>query len=144
MTDKSVKTVNGPYIHTTGRLEGRSYVDIYFDDGTKTTKLYSRFLMEKHLGRKLKYDETVDHINEDPTDDRLENLQVLSRSENARKSASKRSIEMITFRCPECGEWVEKKARNVRSNRKKGRDGPFCGKSCAGKHSARKQYSKPG
>lgn len=42
--------------------------------------------MEVHLGRVLNYpDETVDHINNDPMDNRIENLQILSRSENAKK-----------------------------------------------------------
>jgi hypothetical protein len=38
--------------------------------------------MEAHLGRELQPDEVVHHINGDSTDDRLENLQVLSRSEH--------------------------------------------------------------
>lgn len=43
-----------------------------------------RLLMEKHLGCQLRSDEHVHHINGDRTDDRLENLKVLSASEHAR------------------------------------------------------------
>lgn len=98
--------------------------------------LYSRFLMGQELGRKLEYDETVDHIDEDFTNDDLDNLQVITRSENAKKSAKlRRPIEYISFECPQCGITATKKARDVRHNKKLGKAGPFCGKSCAGKYS---------
>lgn len=55
-------------------------------DGEWTTISYPKALMEVHLGRVLNYpDETVDHINNDPMDNRIENLQILSCSENAKK-----------------------------------------------------------
>ncbi len=46
-----------------------------------------RLLLEVSLGRRLINDETVDHVNNDKTDDSKANLQVLSRSENASKGA---------------------------------------------------------
>ena len=56
--------------------EGRTV--IVHRDGTWT--FYYRALMEAHLGRELLPSEVVHHINGDPTDDRIENLQVLSRA----------------------------------------------------------------
>ena len=44
--------------------------------------LYHRFLMEQHLGIKLSKDVVVHHINENPLDNRLENLLVMSRVEH--------------------------------------------------------------
>ena len=56
-------------------------------DGEWTTISYPKALMEVHLGRVLNYpDETVDHINNDPMDNRIENLQILSNSENTKKA----------------------------------------------------------
>ena len=41
-----------------------------------------RHLMEAHLGRSLTSDECVHHINENPGDNRIENLQVMSHVEH--------------------------------------------------------------
>lgn len=43
-----------------------------------------RKVMEDHLGRKLNRDEVVHHKNEDPTDNRLENLQLVTKVEHGR------------------------------------------------------------
>lgn len=45
-----------------------------------TLMLYYRGVMAAHLGRLLEDHEIVHHINEDPTDDRMENLEVTTRA----------------------------------------------------------------
>ncbi|MCA9368470.1 HNH endonuclease [Candidatus Kaiserbacteria bacterium] len=43
-----------------------------------------RVVMELHLGRKLRRDEVVHHRNEDKSDNRIENLEVMTRAQHAR------------------------------------------------------------
>ncbi len=53
---------------------------IVLRNGSK--ELYSRGVIAGQLGRDLEYDEIVHHVNGNCSDDRLENLQLMSRSEH--------------------------------------------------------------
>lgn len=66
-----------------------------------------RYIMETHLDRKLSTNEVVHHRNEDSRDNRIENLQVMSRSEHAK-------LHNIGRKDP---EWLIKK----RASKMKGR-----------------------
>ena len=46
--------------------------------------LYSRYLMEDKIGRKLNTEEHIHHINGDKLDDRIENLMIVTRNEHAK------------------------------------------------------------
>ena len=50
--------------------------------------------MEINLQRVLSNDETVDHIDGDKLNNSIENLQILSRSDNAKKGSSKEIKEL--------------------------------------------------
>lgn len=43
-----------------------------------------RFVMEQYLGRKLKSNEIIHHINGNKSDNRIENLQIMTLSEHSR------------------------------------------------------------
>jgi hypothetical protein len=122
--------VYGPYT----RKDGRRHV-IHYDSttGNKRTQSYPRYLMEEHLGRALESWEHVDHINDDPTDDRIENYQILTQTENSKKAS--KGILMAIFICPVCKKEAKKSYGQVKHNWKMNKDGPFCSKSCAGKYS---------
>lgn len=68
--------------------------------------LEHRLIAEQTLGRALRDDEIVHHINQDTLDNRPENLQVMSRSEHIREH--KRIIREVLWsrkfrRCIRCG-----------------------------------------
>lgn len=122
--------VHGPYI----RKDNRKHVVLYYNTNKKKTVSYAKYLMEKHIGRLLIDDETVDHIDEDFTNDSIENLQILSREENAKKSV--RFTAMRVCICLQCGKEFKMKERDYFNNQiNKGKAGPFCGRSCAGRWS---------
>lgn len=118
-------------IYTTKHGRKQAY---YVINGKKKTRNYSRFLMEQHLNRELLTKEHVDHINGDKTDDRIENLQVLTQAENAIKAIKEtgRSEKWYIFICPECGYDAQIPLRTYRKNQLySGKSGPYCSKSCS-------------
>lgn len=62
-------------------------MSIYYDkiriENGKTKDLH-RYIMEKHIGKKLRTNQIVHHINGDIHDNRIENLQIMSRRDHAR------------------------------------------------------------
>ena len=62
------------------RIDEKGY--LIYTCGNKKGRPVHRVIMEEYLGRKLSRDECIHHINGDKLDNRIENLQVLSRGEH--------------------------------------------------------------
>lgn len=127
--------IYGPYT----RNDGRKHIVIVHSCGRRQTKSYPKYLLEQKIGRELVGDETCDHIDEDFTNDSSDNLQVLSRPVNAAKSMLLNPAKFYHFSCPECHQDSVKTLSEVKANWKKGKAGPFCSRSCAGRYNKKKQ-----
>jgi hypothetical protein len=81
----------GPYVCS----DGRRRVDVKTSSHPNgITYQYAKVLLELKLGRRLSQGETVDHKDEDKTNDTPDNLQVLTLSENAKKSCMVRGSNL--------------------------------------------------
>lgn len=111
------------------KKQGRWYVYTTPRGGGKPRyMLVSRAVMEQQMGRLLDRDETVDHINEDCTDDSLANLQILTLRQNIRKHFGPRML--YTYACAKCGVSKTIKMADYRWARSQGKGTRFCSKSC--------------
>ena len=132
--------IYGPY----KRKDGRAHVIAIDKDGNRRTVSYPKFIMENHIGRYLLENETVDHKDTDFTNNDLINLRIVNRVEHI-KDDVRRSTRQ-DFICPECCNKFSlsgNKLNRAVSNRKLGKSGPFCGRSCAGKYGKRIQMGDP-
>jgi len=117
-------------------LEGYLVCTARYDNGSKKTIYQHREVMEIHIGRTLLSSEIVHHRDEDKRNNCVGNLELTDHVNHATEHAKSRSIEMVSFTCPQCDSVAEKQARFVRHNKRQGKAGPFCSRSCAGKWSA--------
>ena len=77
-------------------VNAHGYVRTTHPDGGRI--LEHRYVMEKHLGRKLLQDEMIHHRNGIKTDNRLENLELTTRANHLR------NLHPRQFKvCPTCG-----------------------------------------
>jgi len=116
---------------------GRALVRCSFHPNCHTSgNVYlHRLIKEVEIGRYLRKDEIVHHIdgnyhNRDPL-----NLKIQGESEHHIKHGLDIGREWYAFNCPLCDVYFEKWARvqNGAWNREKERQGPFCSRSCASK-----------
>ena len=130
--------VYGPYINN----KGREFVIIRYPDRSQRTVSYAKYLLELKLGRELDpHKETVDHRDRNKNNNSPANLKILDRSNHTKEDAWR--VKDSTFICPQCDtEFTKRNGRDMHNNRKKGKAGPFCSRSCAGKYGAEVGHGK--
>lgn len=97
----------------------------------RTSMTYARYLMILHVGRLLKHWEEVDHVDGDKTNDAVNNLQILDKRSNIKKS--KKPVSMVTLRCPVCDKQFSRERRQTHLFKKTRHT--CCSRKCSGIYS---------
>lgn len=126
--------IYGPYT----RKDGRQIIVLY-DGNSTTTMSYPKYLVEQMLGRKLSDTETVDHIDEDFTNNSPDNLRVLEKPGHIKDDVLRRQGKTLT--CVWCDTVFECSGKSLH-NRSRGKSGPFCSRKCGGEYGALLQHNK--
>ena len=90
-----------------------------------TSMSYAKYLYTSHYECDVPDGDQVDHINGDKMDDRIENLQVISRHYNIVKDKIKK--EMVLLICPVCSKEFLFPKRNLSTH-----TNPCCSRRCGG------------
>lgn len=123
--------VYGPY---TRKQDQRKVVVLRLENGALTTKSYARYLYEQEHGEIGDVNLTVDHKDEDVTNDVLTNFDLLTRVDNIVKSARTTWYESD---CPSCGIRFKRALSKVKRTLNKGL-APCCSQNCSGRLNAYK------
>ena len=105
--------------------EPRRVATLRKSNGEMTSMSYAKYLYTSYY--KIDLDDTlqVDHINGDKMDDRIENLQTISRLYNIQKDHKRR--EMVVCICPVCQKEFLFPKRNISTH-----PNPCCSRKCGG------------
>lgn len=125
-----VKYIKGPYL----TKEGRLIIVCVKHDNTKTSISYPKYLKELELNRRLLNNETVDHIDQNPLNNDLDNLRVINRSQHASNDAKRIYGDSIVVYCQYCGNRIPFLNSRSFSYLNRRNTGYFCSKKCVGKY----------
>ena len=123
----------GPY---KSKNDGRLRCFLILEDGTRKFISYPKYLMEVHLGRYLEENETVHHIDGNPLNNDLNNLQVIDRKEHVTNDVLRNKD--ITVTCQYCGKEFTIPGSKIHERNRGGgnrkQSGYFCSRECSGKY----------
>ncbi len=131
--------IYGPYKRNGDGLN----IIIRFFCGVRKTKSYPRYIVEQKIGRCLTDNEEVHHINNDITDNNINNLKItkVKRRKRVKHSGG-------YYICLYCKQefYMNPRQEKHRYKNKNYSNGPFCSKTCVGKYaniqkSAKKEIS---
>ena len=135
---------NWRYAYLGFSTENRRMVYLFNSENDRTTISFARYLMTCKLGFFIPEGYEVDHINDDKTDDRIENLQVLTKEDNTFKQhynyvMFEQLNYIVTCNCCDIAFVITD--REMKMKVAKNLQYMFCSRSCAGKFHAHKGYS---
>lgn len=119
--------IYGPYIAKDGR---KRIVAVY--GKVKTTISYPKYLIEVSIGRHLKSDEQIHHIDGDFTNNDLNNLKIVKLGDHQRLHCPEQYTNQEDV-CVWCNNSFIMTKQHIKSRREKraiGRPGPFCSRHC--------------
>lgn len=105
--------------------EPRRVATLKYENGELHSMSYAKYLYTSYYNCDVADGDEVDHINGDKMDDRIENLQVISRKLNKNKSKTRK--KMIELVCPVCGNKFLFEERNLSTH-----PNPCCSRRCGG------------
>ena len=109
-------------------MDDNKYKYVNIDGKTETEH---RSLLEKRLGRRLDDRfEVTHHKNGNKSDNRVENLEIMSRSEHAKLHA--RRAERVELHCKLCNKVYFMRKKKYEWKIKRGEKVLFCSKRCQG------------
>ena len=120
------KNLGATSVCISSQKDGRKQVTICFPHRKQKCMSYARYLWISNYGE-IPDGYEVDHINNDRTDDRLENYQLLTGSENRRKENKLIGRAVVECTCPVCGKQFSYEKRNLST-----RPNPCCSRKCGG------------
>jgi len=93
------------------------------------------------VGRALDpHKETIDHIDDDFTNNRWSNLRIIPRGKHT--SEDRVTVVEVLTKCVWCSSLAKKRPNQLNHNAKLGKAGPFCTRSCAAKYSREVQLER--
>ena len=89
--------------------KNRNVVELVHKNSTKENPIkrfisYAKYLWISYNKQEVPEGYEVDHINEDGTDDRIENLQLLTKRENIQKARNLHPKQVSILVCPVCNK----------------------------------------
>ena len=105
------------------------------DKRYKKTVSYPKIIYELFINKKLEENETIDHIDKNPLNNNINNLQILKREEHAKLDAKRR--KSLFSNCDWCGKYFQL----TRNQLRKDTSGVFCSRSCSGKYGTEIQHN---